>query len=153
MLYAFVLGRVRDPHGAEDVFQETARVMVREQGVFRTGTDFGAWARSIARNRMKEYFRARQRSVPLSAEAERALESAHGTLDTDWWHARRAALRACLERVKGKGREVLGLYYGRGLTAGGVAQCIGRSATAVRIVLSRLRKKLRDCIESQLARA
>jgi len=150
MLYAFIHALVRDPHGAEDVFQETTMVLFREAEQFRPGSDFGAWARSVARNRIHEHFRKRNRHQPLSEAAEAALADRCQETRADWWRERREALFHCLNAVQGRIRSILDLYYGQSRTAEQVAEALDTSPVAVRIALCRVRKQLRLCAERQL---
>jgi RNA polymerase sigma factor (sigma-70 family) len=48
MLHSFVYALLRDPHLTEDILQEVAVVLWSKYSEFRPGTDFGAWARSVA---------------------------------------------------------------------------------------------------------
>src|SRR5262245_66469592 len=48
MLHSFVYALLREPHLTEDILQEVAVVLWSKFSEFRPGTDFGAWARSIA---------------------------------------------------------------------------------------------------------
>jgi RNA polymerase sigma-70 factor (ECF subfamily) len=150
LLFAFIHALVRDPHGAEDVFQETTMVLFREAGQFRPGTDFGAWARSVARNRVREYFRKRNRHLPLSEAAEAALEDRFRETRADWWRERREALLRCLGGLGDRLRGLLDLYYGQSRTAEQVAASVGTTPVAVRIALCRIRKQLRLCAEREL---
>jgi RNA polymerase sigma-70 factor (ECF subfamily) len=150
MLYAFIHALVRDPHGAEDVFQETTMVLFREAAQFQAGTDFGAWARSVARNRIREHFRKLNRHQPLSEAAETALADRFRETRADWWRERREALFRCLDDVRGKIRSMLDLYYGQSRSAGEVAEALGMTPAAIRIALCRIRKQLRECAERRL---
>ncbi len=150
MLYAFIHALVRDPHGAEDVFQETTMVLFREADQFQPGGNFGAWARSVARNRIHEHVRKRNRLQPLSAAAEAALADRCQETRTEWWRDRREALFHCLNAVQGRLRSILELTYGQSRTAEQVAETLGTSPTAIRIALCRVRKQLRLCAERKL---
>jgi RNA polymerase sigma-70 factor (ECF subfamily) len=150
MLFAFVHALVRDPHAAEDVFQETSMALFKEAGAFRAGDDFGAWARSVARNRIKAHYRNRERDRALPEVAEAALLKAFGGLDLGWWRERQEALARCLEKIGGKVKEILLAYYGQGRAAPEIARSAGMTPAAVRIALCRTRKSLRACVESAL---
>ena len=60
VLKGFILGLLPDANRAEDVFQELFLTVTRKAGDFRTGTNFLAWARSIARLKVLEHVRAAQ---------------------------------------------------------------------------------------------
>ena len=150
LLYALIHALVRDPHAAEDIFQETSLVLFREADRFQEGTDFGAWARSIARNRAREHFKKRRQTVPLSEAAENAVVLAHQEIKAEWWRLRREALTRCLEPLGAEIRKVFELYYGESLTTDRIARLLGRSGTAIRLTLCRTRKKLAECAQRRM---
>ena len=153
LLAGFIRAMLRDPHAAEDVFQETSLVMFREAARFEEGTNFGAWARTIARNRIREHFHRRRQPVPISEAVEQAVETAFGEVESDWWAARQTVLARCLERLGATARRVLDAYYGQDRELKAVAAELGRTPLAVRIVLSRARAALRECADRHLASA
>jgi RNA polymerase sigma-70 factor (ECF subfamily) len=65
---------------------------------------------------------------------------------------RRAALRACLEKVQGRRRQVLEMRYGENARVADVAKHFGMSPDGVSVMLHRIRSLLFDCIQRQLAR-
>ena len=150
MLFAFVGALVRDPHAAEDVFQETSMALFKEAGAFRTGDDFGAWARSVARNRIKAHYRNRERDRALPEVAETALLKAFEGLDQGWWRERQEALARCLAKLVGRMKEILQAHYGEGRAAPEIARSTGLTPAAIRIALCRTRKSLRACVEAAL---
>ena len=48
LLHSFIYALVRDVHLAEDILQEMGVVLWTKFGEFRSGSNFGAWAREIA---------------------------------------------------------------------------------------------------------
>ena len=54
-IYATILMLIPNNADAEDLFQETATVLWRKFGEFTEGTNFAAWAASIARYRVLNY--------------------------------------------------------------------------------------------------
>ena len=151
LLAGFIRAMIRDPHAAEDVFQETSMVLFREAGRFQEGTNFGAWSRSIARNRIKEHFHRRRQPLPLSEGAEQAVESAFDGLADDGLDDCRSALVLCLEKLGATARRVIDAYYGEDRDLKSVAVELDRTPLAVRIVLSRARAALRECADRRLA--
>ena len=66
---------------------------------------------------------------------------------------RRRALHECLGKVEGRGRKALKLRYVDGLKPQGVAERLQMSAAAARMLLSRVRNVLRQCIQRHMNRA
>src|SRR5262245_12852703 len=106
-LFAFVLSIVRDFDRAEDVVQETAVVGMEQAGDFEPGTDFGAWVRRIARNKIYNANRVTRRTVALSPAAIGAIEAAFAETDAGWFDA----LRHCMTKLADRAREIVRLHY------------------------------------------
>jgi RNA polymerase sigma-70 factor (ECF subfamily) len=62
-------------------------------------------------------------------------------------------LMECIEAVKGEARRILEMKYAEGLKAADIAGRIGRRVEAVEMMLVRIRRALRDCIDRKAARA
>src|SRR5215510_10836725 len=95
VLQGFITGLVPDLAMAEDVYQEVFLAVSRLSSKFRLGTDFLAWARSIALMKVHEGFRARKGARPLDARVIELLAASH--VEThDTWSVRRKSLAECL---------------------------------------------------------
>ncbi len=150
-LAGFIRALIRDPDAAEDVFQETSLVLFREAAKFQEGTNFGAWARSIARNRVREHFHRRRQPIPLTEEAEQSVVAVFDDFEDDGLDDRRSALARCLDQLGTTARKVIDAYYGQDRDLKTVAVEMDRTPLAVRIVLSRARAALRECADRRLA--
>lgn len=147
-LLAFIRAFIPDPHAVEDVFQEVSLVAIQKAAEFRDDTDFPAWARAIARFKIREHLRAR-RGVALSDALFDGMENAFGEggdLDD-----RKEALRRCLGELPEKSRQLLAWRYAEGLDPAGIAGRMQHTRTGVNSLLQRLRESLRDCLDRQLA--
>jgi len=146
-MVAFVYGLVPDPHAVADVFQEVCLVAVRKAAEFEQGTNFVAWARAIARLKVREHFRNRN-GVVLEDEfldgLERAFDEASAGLDLD---VRKESLRRCLDKLQRASREILSLRYEEGLDPATIGARIGKSRMAVNSLLQRIRETLKECVE------
>src|SRR3954467_6343161 len=60
VLRGFILGLLPDHNRSEDVFQEVFLTVTRKAHEFRPGSNFLAWARSIARLKVLEHRRSTQ---------------------------------------------------------------------------------------------
>jgi RNA polymerase sigma-70 factor (ECF subfamily) len=149
-IFAFLLALVPSWSDAEDLLQETSVVMWRKMGEFTPGTDFTAWALSIARYEVLKYRKSQNRSrVVFSDQTLEALADQMATLvrGTD---ARRDALEDCLKKLIPRDRELIHLRYQPGATTQGVADHFGRSIQAVYKSLNRLHGQLLHCIRKSL---
>ncbi len=146
----FVLSLLPNPSEAEDVVQEVFLTVTAKANDFQPGTNFKAWAFTIARFKVLEQLRREKRSrnrlsdtviEQLAAEAE----------DPDPGHeaAMRRALARCLQKLAPKSRKMIELQYEEELKPAAIANELGWDTNAVYVALSRARASLRQCLENQ----
>lgn len=153
VLRGFILALLSDRDRAEDVFQETFLTVTRKAAEFQPGTNFLAWARSIARLKVLEACRAaRGGPAMLGHDAMEALIAAAPEAD-DEWEGRREALASCLGQLAPRAREILELRYcDDHLAPPEIAARVRWTVNAVNVALSRARKFLQECTRRRLAR-
>src|SRR5690606_32750040 len=134
-----------------DVFPETAMAMFAERGRFTPGTNFAAWACTIARHRALAHLKkaGRDRMV-FSAELVDAIARERATMG-DELATRREGLEACLGRPGHGQRELVDQRYGREETIRQLAERTGRPVKTLYKTLERVRASLMSCIERRLA--
>ena len=152
-LFAFIYGFIRHRQDAEDVLQE---VWIRLAKALEAGTtvnDQSAWCRGVARNLVRHYWRARGKQ-PVFLEDEILdlieLAFAENQCAAPRWDAMREALPVCINRLPPKSQHILQLKYHEALSAEKVGARVELKAEAVLVALSRIRAKLRDCVQLQL---
>lgn len=151
-LFGFILAIVRDYNVAEDVLQEVSVAVCEASEQFRLGTDFGAWAREIARRRILAHNRVVGR-LPgrLSDEAISNLEAAFGRAgERSTINERMGALRRCLHTLTPLTRRILQLRYAARFSHREIAGQVDREPESVRKAIYRSRQALRACIERRL---
>ena len=84
-------------------------------------------------------------------EAVEAIAAAHVALAAEL-DERTRFLRECLKRLSGKTRRLLDFRYFHEMGPTQIAGRLGLSAGSVKVMLSRARASLRECIERRLAR-
>jgi RNA polymerase sigma-70 factor (ECF subfamily) len=148
-LYAFILSLTADPHLADEVLQETNVALLRKEQDFQPGTNFRAWACSLAFYQVLANRKTKQRSrlvfddellQTLAAQAQQLAEKQE---------ARRRALRACLAKLSPRQVELLQRRYA-GDSVARLATESRRSVGSISQTLYRLRHLLKDCIEKHL---
>lgn len=147
---AYITSLLRDFHKAEDVLQQVAVILVRKFGEYDPRQPFLAWALGIARlEALKEQRRqARDRHVfgdDLAEKLGRVYEEMAGRYD-----AYAPMLDACLEEVDARARKAFDLRYVEDLKPADMAERMGMTAGAVRVLLHRARNLLRECIERRM---
>jgi len=141
---AFILSLEPNFTDAEDLLQEVFLVVTRKANDFQEGTNFFAWACTIARFKLLEMLRRRARSQDLSEEVVEALCAVEPEEYFD--DSRLKALQYCLDQLAPKARQMMYLrYYGEHSPAE-IARLVSWTPNAVRVALSRARNVLQDCL-------
>jgi RNA polymerase sigma-70 factor (ECF subfamily) len=147
-LRAFVLVLAPDFATADDVMQEAFLEVSLKAGEFRLGSNFHAWARSIARFKLLAVTRDRQRSARrLADDVVEALAAEAPEDDHDGHEAAVARLRSCLDRLAPMARELVRLRYVGEHLPEAIARMRSQSVNAVSVTLARARVALRECLE------
>lgn len=150
-LYAFIFTLLGNADQAEDVLQETNRVIWENASDFEPGSNFTAWAFQIAFNQVRTHRKRVQRDR-LSFD-DRALDAlanevAEHQVEMD---ERQQALALCLDKLQPQHERMIQQRYRQGLSIKKIAAGFKRSASSVSVTLFRLRIKLLECIEEAMA--
>ena len=151
LLRAFVRPMVFTWDDMEEVMQQTSVVLWRKYGDFEEGTDFLAWACTIARYEVLKFRRTRARDRHIFGEELLAMLADEGAAELAQRERERKALELCVEGLRPEHRELIRRCYGRGTTIKEAAKSLGRSATGLYKALDRIRVLLLGCIEKRLA--
>lgn len=150
-VYTYILSLLGDRDLADEVLQETNLVLWRKADEFEPGTEFGAWACTVARYQVlaQRQKLARDKLVfdddVLDLVAERAAQRLADV------PARQRALRRCLSTLSEDQRKMLLARYAEDGSVARIADELGRSAPSVSQTLYRVRQLLVKCIERRLA--
>lgn len=148
---AFVRSLQPSLSDADDVLQETFLTVSRKASTFEPGTNFVAWVCGIARLKVLENFRQSKRANVLSEAAIIALTEDAPSPQS--MKDREIALEGCLEQLSPKVRDLLWRRYSRRQSSTEMADAAGMTSIAIRVALTKARKALRDCINTQLQAA
>jgi RNA polymerase sigma-70 factor (ECF subfamily) len=142
-LYAYVASLVGDRAAAEDVTAQAYERAYRRRRTYRAARGSReAWIFGIARNAALDELRRRRRSARLEGEP---ADTAAPTLDDQTEHAlRRAAVRAALETLELREREIVALKFVGGLSNTEIAGVLGVSESNAGTRLHRAITKLRE---------
>jgi len=152
LLLGYVNVIVRDLHAAEDILQEALVLATRQP--FNDADHARGWIRVTIRNlAMNELRRRARHPAGISDEAMALLEPEWRALEEDYSHGERlAALRACCEGISPAARQLLDLRFREGLDGAGIAEKLGRPLNTVYVTLSRLYRRLSDCVTTRLGK-
>jgi RNA polymerase sigma-70 factor (ECF subfamily) len=138
---------------AHDVVQQANATLWKKREDFATGTNFKAWAFSMARYEVLNHRKqqARDSRLVFGEELEQIL--AHDLIEReDDTERRHEALQGCLKKLRQQDRDLLlHRYTATAGTLDDFAQRMGRSVGGLKVTLHRLRNALLGCIEKQLA--
>lgn len=146
---SFLFSVVHEPAAVDDILQDVALTVVRRFDTFEPGTNFVAWAVTIARHKAMDFHktRARDRHVLDDAVLDR-LASAAVQIEPEIG-PRRRALDVCMDKLPDRQRRMLAMRYEEDATPAQIAEAEGMKPGSVSVALHRVRLALRDCIEQQ----
>lgn len=151
-LYAFICSLLGSANDAVDVLQETNLVLWQKSDEFREGTDFLAWAFSVAHYQVMAY-REKKGRDRLSFNDDLldtlANETSAYQREAD---TRLAALATCLTQLSKNNQSLVRKRYGLGVSVKELAEELGRTANVVAVTLHRIRVALMKCIQDRILR-
>src|SRR2546426_2844133 len=110
-IHGFILSLVHDRGAARDILQDVSVVLWRKFEKFEPGTDFAAWAMSVARLSIFEW-RRRQDKLPLPLDDEQLTHLADEAVMVSCdFEERREALRRCLKKLNERDHDLLHWRY------------------------------------------
>lgn len=143
---AILLG---DPEAASNVLQNTNLVLWRKASEFQRGSNFSAWARQVAYWEVRAYIRNERRDRHVFSE-EVIEQLAEQSIAEPFDGEVRVALRHCLQNISKSNLRLLQKRYEEGTSISALAVEIGKTDTAVRVGLLRLRRALLKCIRQRV---
>jgi RNA polymerase sigma-70 factor (ECF subfamily) len=150
LLYGYIMSLLPNSSDADDIFQETSLVLWEKRDSYDPTRSFVAWSYGIARNVARNCIRKkRNRGQTLHPELFDAVGQAR-LRATDTLQQRSEALKRCLERLPGQHRTFVMACYENKRPLAEVAQRLGISGNALYLKLSRIRRRLLDCIQRTL---
>lgn len=148
---AMIGAQIIDKHNADDIAQQTFVFAFQNIGDYTPGTNFLAWLRAIARNKVLTHIRKRSSSnKKLNSIKQDIITRSTELVDQDEFDRRLHALSDCISHLGEEQRTFLQKVNHRESTLEELADELGKSGVAVRKQASRLYAKLRECIQKKL---
>ena len=146
---AFIMSLVPKFSEADDILQETFLTVTEKADQFIQGTNFLAWACTIARFKVLEAQRRGGRQV-FSPEVIDALVA---SMPADALEDRRLRLLSdCFDHLPPRLKKVVELRYYRDCSPPQIAEQVSQTLNSVNVALSKARVTLRQCVERALRR-
>ena len=148
---AYVFAAISGFHDAEDVVQQIAQELARRFEEYDPDRPFVAWALWIAKSRVIDFYRRSKRdhlvfSDELLKQLGEVIVQRSGQR-----HQRREALEQCLENLPERSRRLLDMRYLDEMPASAIASATDSTTGSVRVLLTRVRGALAECIHRRLA--
>ncbi|WP_338289390.1 sigma-70 family RNA polymerase sigma factor [Luteolibacter sp. LG18] len=153
VITSFVISLLPGAPGVDDVIQETNALLWTKRNQFQLGTNFRAWALTVARFQVLVHLRTlkKQRWVTLDRDvADLLADELEAQPDPEPIERRIEALRTCLDKLRPTDRELLMQRYWHKVRLQDFAVNRGRSLSGLKVQLFRLRVALKRCVESRL---
>lgn len=149
-IYGFILTLVHDRAAADDILQDVSSLLWEKFDRFEPGTDFAAWAMSIARLTIFNW-RRRQKKLPLTLDDQQLVLLADAAVTVSCeFEDRIHALRQCLQDLNNDNRDLLTERYEMKRPVASIAERLGKSRVTVHKRLNRIHTLLLDCIKGKL---
>lgn len=149
-LRGYIFSLLTDYAATEEVFQDTILVLWEKRGDFSPGTNFRAWALSVARFKILTRRRNAQREMKiafsdalfdrLEAESEKQASLSEERLD---------ALHLCIEQLTPADVELLRRKYFFQENITKFSRETNKNANTFHKALSRIRMRLKICIDKR----
>lgn len=157
-LLAQAYAPLRDWPAAEDIVQDAFLVVMDKWRDCRGEGEVFPWVRRILQLKVLEALRARRgassaegEDPELLAMVDRAVEEHLDRKRAEEHGAMRRALQECMAGLDRLAVALLAGFYWRGRSCEALAAAHGKSPNAVRLLLSRVRARLRECVRRRLA--
>jgi len=153
LLLRYVMSLVGNRHDAEDVLQRASITMWRRFSTYELGTDFIAWATTVAFYEARNFQRVAGRSRLQFDDALMQTLAAERSQQVRQWPARMEALQFCVEKLELAQQKLVDAIYMQGIDAGRLARREGRAVQTIYNKLNHIRRALAECVHRQLAEA
>jgi RNA polymerase sigma-70 factor (ECF subfamily) len=147
---AFIATLVPRHHDAEDILQRTAAALVGMRQNFDPSRSFVSWAMGVARVEVLRHRQeTRREKAVFDTETIEAIAQSFERAEPNLSEMK-SALDRCIEKLKGRAREVFELHYVQGLRPAEIAKQLARNTNAIFLALHRGRLSLRRCMERSM---
>lgn len=151
-LYGYIYAVVRNWEDTDDLYQSVCLVLWQKFGSFRPGSNFFAWARQVAKNKVGDFVRHKRSPTYIAEELIDVLAESVAKPYDDGSDMYLVALRRCRQKLSASDEDLLQLRYIEELSTIEIAERLQRIQQSVSRSLNRVRRWLFECIQMELAK-
>ena len=143
-VYRFFKKRINSKEVCEDLTSEVFYACLKNFGKYDSAkASVSTWIFAVANNKLKNYYRDNKQSVSIDDEYIQNTLFDNTDMDSAIFLTQlKTHLDIALGSISEKERSIIKLRYFAGLTSEEIAKEVGTSAGNVRVILTRLLKKL-----------
>ncbi|MBN2843777.1 MAG: sigma-70 family RNA polymerase sigma factor [Sedimentisphaerales bacterium] len=143
----FIRATIANAADAEDILQEVACQVALKYDEYDSERPFLPWAIGVAKIKIAEYYRIRKKDTTVyTTDLIESLSEACYRLHS-YLHPYANALEECLKKLDSKSARLLALRYQENLTPQAIAETMNTSSGSVRVMLTRIRNRLKNCMQ------
>lgn len=148
-IYRFIFLKVSDKAAAEDITHEVFLRAWQNIGSYNDqGHPFSSWLYQIARNKVIDYYRTKRNNVSLENIAEDSIQVAPAIAENLDLQSSFQQVKAAISQLNEEQQNVIILRFIEEKSSSEIAEIIGKSEGAVRIIQHRALNKLRELLQS-----
>jgi len=150
-IYGFIRSMIFNPDDARDALQDVNIILLRKRQSFQLGTNFKAWAFTIARFECLTYL-SRHKKIQWSTLDTGLLDTLADIVEekSDSIEPRLHALRLCIQSLPKDFNELIQFRYKHRVPLEKVALQKATTVTAIKQKLYRIRNNLKKCIAQKI---
>ncbi|HEX3095508.1 MAG TPA: sigma-70 family RNA polymerase sigma factor [Patescibacteria group bacterium] len=145
-VYRFIFYRVTHKETAEDLTEEVFVKLFRNLRNLEKHEAFEGWLFQIARNRVIDYYRSKKSVVPLE-EVENTLEYETNIVDVVNLQTEQTVFIKVLKDLSPEQQQVIKLKFLEDLDNATIAEIIGKTEGAIRVIQHRAITRLKELID------
>ena len=153
VIRAYLIGMLPGSPDIRDLLQEVNIFLWEKQKDFKPGSNFGAWACTVAYYKVLEFRKKKaiHNKYMFDPRVADLLYQEKSPSPPESHEAKRNALRHCLGKLSDKQRKLIEARYESGRhDLHELSTMTGRTNASLRVTLHRLRQTLKQCIENQI---
>jgi len=150
LLLRYVMSLLGNRHDAEDVLQRASVVMWRRFETFESGTDFVAWATTVAFYEVRNFQRVSGRCRLLFDDELMQTLAAERVAHVRQWSQRIEALEHCVTKLDPASRRLVEAVYTEGTPAVEVSRQQGCAPKTIYNKLNLIRRRLAECVQRRM---